>query len=65
VYRYQAISPSSPTSDFQNLDENEYLTTSQLFMQMYGGSHHLTFQTCIEMNGNPSWGRMFVVAEPL
>jgi len=65
IYRYQAISPLSPTSDFQNLDENEYLTASQLFMRMYGGPRHLTFQTCTVVNGNPAGGRVFVVAEPL
>jgi hypothetical protein len=59
------ISPLSPTSDFQNLDENEYLTASQLFMRMYGGPRHLTFQTCTVVNGNPAGGRVFVVAEPL
>ena len=65
IYRYQAISPLSPTSDFQNLDKNEYLTASQLFMKIYGGPRHLTFQTCTVVNGNPAGGRVFVVAEPL
>jgi len=65
IYRYQALNPFSPTSDFKNLDENEYLTASQLFMKMYGGPRHLTFQTCTVIDGNPAGGRMFVVAEPL
>ena len=65
VLRYQALQPNSPYSSFRNLDRNEEnLTADQLFKRAYQGDRHVTFQTCIESYGNPSWGRLFVVAVP-
>jgi hypothetical protein len=65
VYRYQAISPRSVTSDFVDLDTQEYLTSSALFTKVYKGPRHVTFQTCIYNDGDSGWGRLFVIAEPL
>ena len=65
VYRYQATTPYSVYSDFTNLDTHEYLTGNALFTKVYMGQRHITFQTCISQNGNSSWGRLFVLAEPL
>ncbi len=64
VYRYQATAPYSTKSDFIDLDTKEYLTANQLFTKVYMGTRHVTFQTCIANNGNSSWGRLFVIAEP-
>ncbi len=64
IYRYQATSPSSPYSDFIDLDAHEYSSASALFAKVYTGERHITFQTCIEANGDLSWGRLFVIAEP-
>jgi len=64
VYRYRAIDPYSTTSDFIDLDTNQHLTDYQVFSKVYLGAQHVTFQTCIEHDGNLSWGRLFVVAEP-
>jgi len=64
VHRYQAVSPNSVTSDFIDLDTQEYLSASELFIKVYEGPRHLTFQTCINQNGNEDWGRLFVIAEP-
>lgn len=65
ILRYQALEPKDPFSSFRNLrDENEILSTAQMVERAYGGSHHVTFQTCIEGYGNPSWGRLFVIATP-
>ncbi len=64
IYSYQATSPSSTSSDFIDLSTNERLTASQLFNKVYTGPRHITFQTCIAANGNSSWGRLFVIAEP-
>ncbi|MBI3738301.1 MAG: hypothetical protein HY258_04575, partial [Chloroflexi bacterium] len=64
VYRYQAESPYSMNSNFIDLDTREYLTAYDLFNKVYKGSRHVTFQTCIAYNGNSSWGRLFVIAEP-
>jgi len=51
--RYQALTPSSPYSDFKDLDTQKTLTPGEI-----------VFQTCIESNGNSSWGRLFVIAQP-
>ena len=59
---YQALSPSSPTSNFVNLSTGETLTSSDLFYQVYGGSSRTTFQTCIAQGNEDSWGRLFVIA---
>jgi hypothetical protein len=64
IYRYRATSPNSVSSDFVDLDTQKTLTASELFKKVYKGSRHVTFQTCISQDGNASWGRYFVIAEP-
>lgn len=64
VMRYQALQPNSPYSSFRNLDKNETLSAEEMFKRVYFGEHHVTFQTCIEAEGDLSWGRLFVVAIP-
>lgn len=65
VQKYQALSPTSTFSDFVNLDgSNEKLTASQLFNRVYGPGGRLVFQTCLAGEGDPSWGRMFIIARP-
>ena len=63
---YQALSPLDPYSDF--IDQADLSGTIQSFQQVYDryyrASGYLVFQTCIEKNGDPSWGRIFVVAQP-
>jgi hypothetical protein len=64
ILRYQALDPYSPTSEFRDLNGQVTITASELFRQVYRGDRHVTFQTCIEANGNSSWGRLFIIAEP-
>lgn len=64
VLRYQALQPNSPYSSFSNLDKKETLTAEQMFKRVYFGDHHVAFQTCIEKDGELSWGRLFVIAIP-
>jgi hypothetical protein len=64
VLKYQALQPNNPYSSFKNLDKGETLTAEQMFKRVYFGDYHLTFQTCIEADGNASWGRLFVIAMP-
>jgi len=64
VLKYQALQPNSPYSSFKNLNKDETLTAEQMFKRVYFGDHHITFQTCIEAEGNLSWGRLFVIAVP-
>jgi len=66
IQRYQAIVPNSASSDFIDLATGEYLTASQLFRKTYGSrSGALILQTCIEAQQNQSWGRLFIIAEPV
>ena len=64
VLRYQALEPNNPNSEFRDLETNTLITAEELFRKMYRGNRHITFQTCIETNGDGSWGRLFVIAQP-
>lgn len=64
VLSYQALDPYSPYSEFRDLETSVTITAEELFRQVYRGERHVTFQTCIDANGNSSWGRLFVIAEP-
>jgi hypothetical protein len=65
IKKYQALSPKSAASDFVDLETKEKLTATGLFSKMYSGQHHLTLQTCIQEGTEDSWGRLFVIAEPI
>jgi hypothetical protein len=62
--RFQALQPESVSSSFHNLDRSETLTAGQMFNRAYVGESRVVFQTCIAAEGNPSWGRLFVIAVP-
>ena len=65
IFRYQALEPNSPYSDFFDLDNGgPLISAAQLFSQIYGGENQLVLQTCLSNNGNSSWGRLFVTAIP-
>lgn len=65
IQQYQALSPTSTFSDFVNLDgSNEHLTAGELFTRIYTPGNRLVLQTCLEAEGNASWGRTFFIAEP-
>jgi hypothetical protein len=65
IKRFQALSPKSASSDFIDLDTNEKLSAGGLFSKMYTGKHHLVLQTCIQEGTEDSWGRLFIIAEPV
>lgn len=70
IETFQALKPTSPFSDFINLSDSSrtVLSSADLFNQVYTTNHQLVFQTCIEADGEPSWGRVFILArlaEPL
>lgn len=65
TFEYRAIDPLSPYSHFENLNAEEFLSAEQLFNKVYRGEFHLTLQTCIEKDGNLSWGRLFIIAKPI
>jgi hypothetical protein len=64
VRHFQAISPTSPYSDFYDLENGTNLSAADLFYQTYGIAGQAVFQTCIAQDGIDSWGRLFVIAEP-
>ncbi|MBN2045957.1 MAG: hypothetical protein JW757_13125 [Anaerolineales bacterium] len=65
VESYRALSPHSPYSDFVRLDGTEtQVSATDLFYQVYGQEDALVLQTCIENEGNQSWGRLFITAVP-
>jgi hypothetical protein len=69
---YQALSPTSNTADFVDLNKesstfNQRITTADLYgrmtqksLQARGDQEIAILQTCIEANGELSWGRLFV-----
>ncbi len=59
---FQALSPSSPTSNFVSLSSGETLSSTDLFYRVFGGGTRTTFQTCIAQGNEDSWGRLFVIA---
>jgi hypothetical protein len=65
VFRFQALDPQNPNSDFIDQDTGEKISAATLFNRMYTGNNTLTLQTCISVNGDLSWGRLFVLAEPV
>ncbi len=65
IIRYQALSPDSPYTPFLDLETGETKTVEQVFYEMYSGKGHLTLQTCIVQGDELSWGRLFIIAEPM
>lgn len=65
ILRFQALTPHSANSDFREVGGTSIIPANEMFALAYSGSYHLTFQTCIEQDGEKSWGRLFVIAEPL
>lgn len=65
IQSYQALQPNSPNSQFLDLFTNEQLSATQLFRKVYAGNHHLTLQTCIQKGEIDTWGRLFIIAEPV
>jgi len=63
--KFQALQPNSVHSNFIDLSRPDLLLSStDVFQMMYQQVDRLVFQTCIEKDGNPSWGRMFITAMP-
>jgi hypothetical protein len=65
VRRLRAAQPSNPYSSFVDLAGGQTLSAEQLFFETYGVSGRLILQTCIAAQGIDSWGRLFIIAEPI
>jgi len=64
ILNYQALQPTSTSSNFVDLENGGLLTASELFLKIYNRPGQVIFQTCIAAEGNRAWGRLFVIAEP-
>ena len=64
IERFRAVEPENEKSDFIDLQSGERLTAAELFEREYRDADRLVLQTCIEMDDEKSWGRLFVVATP-
>ncbi len=64
VLRYQALEADSTATRFLDLKHNTIIASADLFRKVYSQPGQVIFQTCIQANGNPSWGRLFVIATP-
>jgi hypothetical protein len=64
VREYQALSPNSPYSNFKYLADksNKTISANDLFYDIYTQKGRLVLQTCIEKDGELSWGRLFIIA---
>ena len=65
ILQYQALQPDSPYSDYVELESSRQLTASDLYSEIYRRPGSLILQTCIARPGEDSWGRLFIIAEPL
>ena len=65
IEQYQALQPDSPYSSYVNLQTGEQLSTADTFARIYQGGSRRVLQTCIAADGEDSWGRLFVVAQPI
>lgn len=65
IHRFQKLDPNSSKSNYRDLSNGKVLTTKQVFNRFYRGVHRVTFQTCLESEGNLNWGLTFITATPL
>jgi hypothetical protein len=65
IVKFQALNPTYIRTDFLDISTQTRVTANDLFGMVYGGEPHLTLQTCIKNGLESSWGRLFVIAEPV
>jgi hypothetical protein len=67
IEQFQALDPYNPVSSFIDVTDptQRVITSSELFRRIYTKPGQLIFQTCIEKNGESSWGRVFIIANPV
>ncbi len=63
--RFKVMFPGSRDLSYLDLSTYKLYNTQELFRMFYQGNTHVTFQTCIEMGGDNSWGRLFITAIPV
>jgi hypothetical protein len=63
IEEFQKLEPGNPRSDYMELATGRQMTTNEVFTRFYKNGHHLILQTCLERNGDMSWGVRFIRAE--
>lgn len=64
ILRYQALDSDDTSTRFLDLKSQASFTSADLFNRVYSRPGQVVFQTCIKKDGDPSWGRLFVIASP-
>ncbi len=64
ILRYQALDSADVTTRLLDLESQASITSADLFNKVYNRPGQVVLQTCIKRDGNPSWGRLFVIASP-
>jgi hypothetical protein len=65
ILKFQALNPTNVSTDFIEITTQKKMSVEEIFKLVYGGKPHLTLQTCIAKGNVSSWGRLFVIAEPI
>jgi hypothetical protein len=65
IQSFQALSPNNPYSNFISTADNKTLSSEEVFKQVYARGNQLVFQTCIQKGDEDSWGRLFIIADPV
>ena len=64
ILRYQALDTDDTSTRLLDLKSQASITSADLFNRVYSRPGQVVFQTCIKKDGDPSWGRLFVIASP-
>jgi hypothetical protein len=62
IEAYRALEPNNPYSAFLALHRDNQLSSQALFDHIYASGPALVLQTCLEEEGQPNWGRLFIIA---
>jgi hypothetical protein len=62
--RFWALEPDNTRGLYFDLERGGLLSAAQLFLNVYAQPGRVVLQTCIAARNQPSWGRLFVIAEP-
>jgi len=63
IYEFEAVKPTDGYSPMIYTETGETLSSSRALDMVFSNPEQVVFQTCIEKNYNPYWGRLFVVLE--
>jgi len=63
IRKYQALQPKNVLSPLIDLASGKKVKAEDATHEIYRNNKRTVFQTCIEKNGNPNWGRIFVITE--